>query len=806
VVLSLVMLWLAAPAAAETGAERLAKIRGLAFQPSQCYRVRDLFLEREDLKLHFSDGHLLFADPVEGQTLAVVFLASTEAGEGEIILMPPSRSERQSLARFLGAPVLQEKIRTAMMFFTDDTAEALRRAMAENPFNRPDPEAGASLADNWRLVARNLVPGYETRMLIDSFAPEEEKAAGGFFAAAVSGLKLGRFDILVDPRRREQISVGQASWQEGQRYYDIWTSFPARSVREGRRQPLVDSSLLQNYRIEATLGPELDMQVTARATLALGHRPERAMAFELSRQMKINGLLLDGQPVEYLQSEALDSSGARRRGNDWILVVADRPLGPYSRHQLEFQYQGNVITDAGHGVYYVGSRGTWYPSRGFPFTDFELLFRHPRRLQLAATGRLVESSVEGEVRTTRWKPDGPIRIAGFNLGNWERTTLPAGDYRVEVFANKELEPALRPRPLPLIEPVAPPVFPPRRLPAGPRPTMPLPVLEEPAPDPVRRLEQVARDSAEALEFFASLFGPPPLGHLTISPIPGRFGQGFPGLVYVSTLSYYQPGDKPLEKLPVSARLFYSDQLRAHEIAHQWWGNLVASADYHDEWLLESLADYSALMFLERYKGARVLEEVLERYKSHLLEKLESGQTVESEGAIVLGERLRTSRAPRAQYLITYEKGAWVLHMLRRLMGDPKFFGLLAELPRAYRYRAVSTEQFRELASRFLPGVPHDPNLENFFYQWVYSTGVPALKLDYKLTGKAPRYRLHGVVRQSGVPDDFTISAPIEVQLPGRAERIETRVQTTNGEAAFSLVLEQRPTRVLLDPRSSVLAR
>ncbi len=800
VLLTLAACLLPALVQAETGIEMLRKIRRIRFAPEQCYKVRDLFLEREDAKLHFSDGYLLFAEPVEGRSLAAVFLAATDTGEGEVIVMPPMRSERQSLSRFAGAPVLQEHIRTALMFFSDDTAERLRAAMAENPYNQPDAEAGRALAENWTPVARNVITGYETRMLIDALSPVGP--AAGFFAAAISGARLGRFDLLIDPRRLEQVTIGQVVWQEGARYYDVWASFPARSIREKRRQPLVDSVRLDNYRIEANLSAELDMRVTARASLVAGRLRERGIAFELSRQMKVSKVLLDGRPVEYLQNEPLDSSELRLRGNDWLVVALEAALDPGSRHEMEFEYAGDVITEVGRGIYSVGARGNWYPSRGFGFSDFDLLFRHPKRLELVATGRPIESSLDGEFRVTRWKPDGPIRVAGFNLGDFERTSVRAGDFTVEVCAHKHLEPATPPFPL---TPIPETLFPPRRLPPRLGPGVSLAPPEPPPATPASRIEQVARDTAEALEFFAARFGPPPIRHLTISPVPGRFGLGFPGLVYISTLSYYQPGDKPLERLSPGARTFFSEQLRAHEIAHQWWGNLVTSTTYHDDWLMESLADYSALLYLEHRKGPRALEEALGRYRDNLLAKQESGETVESAGAIVLGERLRSSKTPRAQRTIVYEKGAWVMHMLRRLMGDAKFFRLLAELRKRYEYKTINTEEFRALAAELLPSVPQDPALENFFYQWVYSTGIPSLAMDYKIAGKAPRLRVEGVVRQAGVPEDFSIPAPVEIQFAGRRPKIETQVQTANGETAFSVPLPLRPSRVLLDPRDSVLA-
>jgi hypothetical protein len=222
---------------------------------------------------------------VEGRSFAALFLAATDTGEGEIIVMPPTASERQSLARFVDTPVLDENIRTAIMFFTDDTGEVLRRAIAGNPFNHADPEAGQQLARDWQPVARNMIGGYETRMVMDSFSPEP---GPGFFAATISGAKLGRFDILFDPRRNEQISVGQVVWQEGQRFYDVWASFPAASFRQrpgAKARSTPELGALENYHIEAALAPNLDMRVTARTTLVAGGVRQRAFPFELSAQM-----------------------------------------------------------------------------------------------------------------------------------------------------------------------------------------------------------------------------------------------------------------------------------------------------------------------------------------------------------------------------------------------------------------------------------------------------------------------------------------------------------------------------------------
>ena len=114
-------------------ARELAKIRSARFDPEQCYRVRDLFLEREEAKFYFSDGHLILVRPLAGRTFAALFVATDPADSGEVILFPPSKKERQSLTRFASQPVLHEKFRTAMMFFSDDTGERLHEALIDNP-------------------------------------------------------------------------------------------------------------------------------------------------------------------------------------------------------------------------------------------------------------------------------------------------------------------------------------------------------------------------------------------------------------------------------------------------------------------------------------------------------------------------------------------------------------------------------------------------------------------------------------------------------------------------------------------------
>jgi hypothetical protein len=369
-----------------------------------------------------------------------------------------------------------------------------------------------------------------------------------------------------------------------------------------------------------------------------------------------------------------------------------------------------------------------------------------------------------------------------------------------VVANKALEKALQPRIQPMPAPLLTGAGRPRRQ-GNDIPEMPPPQVL----DPLARLQTMASEVASALEFMASKFGPPALPRLTVSPIPGAFGQGFPGLVYLSTLAYLKHLPRSVSNQSESQELFFAEVLQAHETAHQWWGNRITAATYRDYWLMESLANYSALLYIEKSKGAKSMDTMLESYRTALLAKNQEGVTVESAGPIVLGPRLETSIEPRAWRTITYGKGSWIIHMLRRRMGDERFFSLLAQLAKKYDHKKVSTEEFQALAAGLLPPKSADPKLEGFFEQWVYGTGVPALKLTYSVKGKAPALRVTGTVEQSEVDEDFGALVPVEIQV-ARGRTITHWVQTGSSPSTFSVPVSASPSKVLLDPRRTILRR
>jgi hypothetical protein len=788
------------PAWEGAAADLATRIREAGLDPDQCYAVRDLSFTKEDVRFYFTDGYIAFGKPVDGRRYSAVFLAEAEGGDAEVLVFPPSRSERLSLARAAGMPNFNEHLKLAIMLFTDDTYEVLSREIQRAAEPRKSPERGLLLAESWNPVLRNLISSFETRLIRDSL--DSPGATNGFFYSAVSGARLGNFDVIYDPQRAEQIVIGRVGYNGEVPYFDTWTSFQARSFRTGGRSILPEQYRLSNYRLDATLNPDLSLNVTTRITLTPLGDAVKVVYFNLSGRMRLTAASIDGAPAEFFQRDTVRES-LLRGGDGVILLLPSSPLERGRRYEIEFRHEGSVIQSAGNNVYFVGSRENWYPNFSTQFSSYEVTFRHPKGLDLVVAGEPAGDSSEGDTNIIRRKLTTPVRFVGFNLGEYEHVSLARDPYRIEVYANKRVEPGLQPRPdLSIV--VAPLGWDPL---ARNRIGVPIIVdapLPQSSPSSTARLKELASEVDGALEFMAASFGPAPVRTLTVSPIPGSFGQGFPGLVYLSTVSYLRPEARPAFSKGEPQETFYSDILLAHEVAHQWWGNVVSPASDRDTWLMEALANYSALLYLEKRKGPKALDAVLAEYRKRLLLPAAEGRTLESMGPIIWGARLASSLAPDAWRTITYEKGSWLIHMLRGRLGDRRFLAMLGELLKRYRQTTLTTAEFRALAAQFSPPGSPDPNLETFFENWVYSTGIPELKLGFALHGKAPALKLDITVRQSGVDDSFSAFVPVEVQVRG-AKPATYWLRTDSEPVTITVPLKQAPLAVVLDPAGTILA-
>ena len=804
------LLLLAGPLAgrAQQAAALLDELHRIGLDAPQTFKVTDLYLQRDALRLHLQHGTLVFLTPVAGRVTGALF-----EGAGEVLVVPPQPAERQQLVKFTGSPLLTESFASLYLRFTDRTFEELRAQIASG---HGEPAHDPELLERWEPLLAPLNRAHSLRLLLDYLDDPVP-----YFYAGVEGRRLGTFNVVVDDRRPEQLLVGQVRRRDDRAFYDVWSSF---SRRQGPATAPPVRALA--YRLRGTLLPTTELEADCEVDLELGAARPRVLLFELSRFLSVAEVsevgatgetprLGSGQapvPLEYFQNATLTPEEARYRGTDVVAVVLPpgRAAGSAKR-TLRFRYRGRVITDLGNGVLFVGPRGNWYPNINvFYPARFELRFRFPRALQLVATGTLQEAREDGEWRETLWVSDIPLPVAGFNVGDYETRLVERNGVRVTAYANRQLEPRLaqaaRQRSLP--PPLIPHGDPWARLRQEASPPAPAP--------PTLLLDRVAHDVANSLATYTELFGTFPYSQLHVSQIPGGFGQGYPGLIYLSTLSFLPAAEQARLGLSERVQQTFSLLTPAHEVAHQWWGNWVRLPHYRDQWLAESLAAYSALLYLERQPGGdAVVREWLERYRADLLETDEAGDLVDATGALTLGARLDSSRSPEGYVRLIYSKGPWVLHMLREMFRDPVtgsdavFFGLLRRLAEHGGSQALTTAAFQEELEAALP--PHADaektgRLDWFFQQWVYDTGLPRYQLRWKLAGGGPAgRRVEGTITQSEVSELFTMPVPVYARFGAELKRLGT-VVVTGRQVAFAFPVSALPDAVVLDPNHTVLRR
>ena len=781
--------------------ELLQKLNDLTIDPAEIYVLRDTQITRDRVNFYFNRGFIGFLTPVNGEITGAVF-----EGDGEVLLMPSDPVERRSLALFTKSPILEEQFTFACLRFTDQTARELM-ADAHRP-DPEDPEQPGGFAEKWGPVVTRLNPQYSTRILMDLLGERDMPC----FQTYLQGKNLGAFQVQIDERLPEAVRVGALGYEGGRTYADLWCSFASRRSEARLGSLLIGSAQVLSYKIDTHINA--DNSLDGRAELELESRSDadRVLVFELARLLKVREVQdASGQSLPLLQNPSLEESEVAARGNDWVVVVLPAPHPVGERFRLSFTYQGGVIGDVGNGVLYVGKRGSWYPNRGFnPRATYDLMFHYPERLTLVATGERLEERVAEGLKHSHWVSRTPIPVAGFNLGAYESRTRRAANVDIEVFAARAAEAALEKR---QYEPQIPSsVF----LRGGSEGSSPLAVVPKPATplDPTALLDRVAEVTAHAVELFATFWGPFPYPHLAVSQVPGNFGQGWPGLVYLPTLSFLPRPDRAQPGLDRSGDV-NNEIVVAHEVAHQWWGNEVGWQSYRDQWLSEGFSTYAAALYMASGKdGERNLQELLQGYKAALLTRNPQGATIESGGPVWLGQRLSNSLNPEGYTDIVYKKACWVIHMLRSLMSDgqagvdERFFTMLRDFVATYRGQYPSTKDFIRHAEKYMTPVmdiDHDHHLDWFFNDWVYGTGIPTYKLEVSTHRASPtEYVIEGTIEQSDVPPQFEMPVPVVADYgKDRKERLGWVVVSASG-AKFRYTTPEKPSRVSLD-ENSILA-
>jgi aminopeptidase N len=229
---------------------------------------------------------------------------------------------------------------------------------------------------------------------------------------------------------------------------------------------------------------------------------------------------------------------------------------------------------------------------------------------------------------------------------------------------------------------------------------------------------------------------------------------------------------------------------AHELAHQWWGHGVAAQNYHERWLSEGMAQYAAARWAHRFHGADTFRKILRRMASW-------ARKLADKGPISLGHRLGlVENNPQVFRAIAYNKGAYVLHMLRGIVGDDAFRKALTSLQERHRFQKIGTSELKEALE-----TASGQDLAPYFEDWVYGTSIATLKWSSRTTRDVSGYRTEVRVRAKGLP----APVPLELTVVFSRELHREKVMLQPSGGRFTLRTRERPRRIQVNEDLGLLA-
>ncbi len=788
--------------------EILAQLSKIHLDKKQIYNIRDITIHRDAAAISFNRGTIAFLEPVMGKVTGAVFI-----GSGEIVAIPPDAVEKQQLFKFTHSPVLDEPFEAAFFRFTDNTYEEIVKAFKEHA---EEDVTGDDISKflPWDRILADRTGVLNYRLLADYIG-----APKPLFFAELNGNRTGWFDVVYDPRSAEEVAVMKVHERDTSFNVDVWASFNKRGetrdpeLAAGRNPFPLD---VLAYDIDATINAntQLDARTTLHARALVDG--ERVISLDLSRFLRVSSVTLEnGEAVPFYQHADMTDEEIRRTGVNVVVLVLAQPTKAGKYIAIKFAYTGDVIEKRGSGIFYVGERGTWYPNFGNQDrAAFKMTFHFPSNYSLVATGKKTKEWLDGGLRHSTWESDGEFPVAGFNLGDFTILTDDTGPFPISVGVNNDVETIFREissrRADQEEAAMRAAAVPGRR--GQPRiVTPPMMSPDESVFSTKGLAENVLKEVRDTVSFYAEEFGPYPYSQLTVSQFPVNYSQGWPSLLYVSTLSFFTRDQRARLGLSSDTDFLATEMVRAHEVAHQWFGNKVGWSTYHDQWISEAFANYAGAMYLEhKYKEMPRMREIMDDARRRVLERSPDGNTYDSDGPIWLGQRLSNTAAPNGYNEVIYGKGTWIVHMLRMMMrsegknSDENFLAMIREFLTDYNGRNASTADLKRVAEKHMTksmDVRGDKKLDWFFDEWVLGTGIPAYTLDYKIQPSPKGFVIEGQIKQSGVSDDFVMPVPLYAD-----DQLLGRVVVSDDPGAFRFEVKNKPSKVLVDPQLTILAQ
>ncbi|HKO62934.1 MAG TPA: M1 family metallopeptidase [Pyrinomonadaceae bacterium] len=521
----------------------------------------------------------------------------------------------------------------------------------------------------------------------------------------------------------------------------------AAAAISARRERLIDTWKPVNYNVGIHLNEDLTEITSAQAEVSLLILKDNVNEIDFDfGTLPITAVTLDGEVVPY------------ERSSGRLNVKPLKPLARDSRVVVVISYRGKPADGLILTVDKTGRRSAvgdnwpnrvhhWIPSLDHPSAKATVQFKvtAPARTNVVANGRL-DHVVTTSPNTKTWSFTQSVPIPPYCM------IIAVGEFAEVVPPEQNITPLAYYVPLPEKELAL----------SGFSPAYP------------------------SLKYFTETVGQYPYEKLAMIVGSTRFGgmENSTAIVFSSTLFDSRPNTPVSRTFQVREGIV---TLVAHEIAHQWFGDSVTQSTWSDLWLSEGFATYFAALFLRHTDGEQA-------FRDHMAK---AGQTYFG-SAQSIKRPLHDIETEDLMALLnanSYQKGAWVLHMLRAELGDKHFFEGVRRYYETHKNETANSEDFR-LALEKASG----KNLKPFFASWIYGAGHPKYTFTWTWNRRTRKIRFN--LRQRQEQAAFPNSVPITVTTTRGRQAII--LKPSGKQTVEELRLNAAPIRVALDPEKQIL--
>ncbi|MFN7937439.1 MAG: M1 family aminopeptidase [Bryobacteraceae bacterium] len=488
---------------------------------------------------------------------------------------------------------------------------------------------------------------------------------------------------------------------------------------------------IEHYVLEADVNPRTQT-LGARATIKLTPGEDRVggLAFELNNALTV---------TKVTDAEGRSVPMSRNHQDYTVRLSFNEPLEKGKAITLTFDYEGRLSGQEDspiYGIKFASIQNDYafllYPSRWFPVNDYQvdrytakMKISVPEGYRVLGSGRELKETASGKEVYT-FEVTQPAFPGSIGVVKGEGLRVSSEGVTSNVYFRKASAMA----------------------------------------------RQYGDDIGKILTWETSLYGLAPSANLAVMETEDGAPNGYsaPGVLFFSPRGIGQA---------VNTRLI------ANQLSRQWLGNMVGASTRNHIWIINGLARYTEMLWLEHSAGPSALE-------SEAKDVFIEAMTVEQPPLI---QSARLEDYSPEYWAATGSKGAAVFQMLRGVMGNENFGKMLKGMMDQFAWKNVHTDDLRKLAE-----TASGQNLQSFFIQWIESTGAPEFKLEYTVFRTTKGFRVMGKIAQD--LDTFRMPVTLRIETEGNPE--EKVVEVVGTQSEFIIETFGKPKRIVVDPAGRVL--